>query len=91
MLPVSGYFGPRQTKSPRYERALFTYLGPVRLGKKRWIGDARHNGNYVYYSGREVGTFAQPRDNLADPLAEHPGQILALVRAGTVIVFYGIT
>ena len=34
---------------------------------------------------------AQPRDHLADPLAEHPGQVLALGRAGSVIVFNGIT
>jgi ectoine hydroxylase-related dioxygenase (phytanoyl-CoA dioxygenase family) len=34
---------------------------------------------------------AQPRDLLADPEAEHPDQELALGRAGTVIVFNGIT
>ena len=49
MLPVAGYFGPRQTNSPRYERALFTYLGPVRLGKKRWIGVTLDNRHYVDY------------------------------------------
>ncbi len=34
---------------------------------------------------------AQPRDRLADPLAEHPDQVLALGRAGSVLVFNGIT
>ncbi len=51
----------------------------------------RHNGNYVYYARRGVGSFAQPRDHLADPLAQHLGQVLALGRAGSVLVFNGIT
>ncbi|MDE2862348.1 MAG: phytanoyl-CoA dioxygenase family protein [Chloroflexota bacterium] len=34
---------------------------------------------------------AQPRDHMADPEAEHPDQELALGRAGSVIIFNGIT
>ena len=34
---------------------------------------------------------AQPRDHMPDPQAEHPGQVLALGRAGSVLVFNGIT
>ena len=34
---------------------------------------------------------AQPRDHMPDPQDEHPGQVLALGRAGSVLVFNGIT